>query len=97
MNTGTEPHELPIGVVLSERNKEILLAARALEEVLGRHNLTISDFAASFYGLGPAWTADLAICHWQINDEKCGELQSALEKLSDEEKKILSEHFKKAS
>jgi hypothetical protein len=97
MNTGTEPHDLPIGVTLSDRLKEILLAARALQDVLGRHNMTFVDFAALFHGKCQEWNVDLAICDWQLHEDKNGALQSTLEKLSAEEKHMLSEHFKTAS
>lgn len=93
MNTGTEPHELPIGVVLSERNKEILLAARALEEVLGRHNLTIADFAMWFSNMGQSFTVDLAICTKQMHEDRHAEKQSLLDKLSPKEQEILKDHF----
>ena len=93
MTRGTEPHELPIWVVLNERNKEILIAARVLEEVLGKHNLTFADFAAAFHGKGEAWTVDLAICDWQLHDDKHGKLKSLLSGLSSEESELLKKHF----
>lgn len=93
MTLGTEPNDLPIGVTLSQRNKEILLAAREFENVLARHGLTFPSFAIEFYDKGSEWTADLAVCQRQLREDRGAEIQEALNKLSDKEKALLKQHF----
>lgn len=97
MKRGTEPQDLPIGIVLSEKNKEILVAARELEEVLGRHNLTFADFACAFYDKGQNWCVDLAVCNSQAFEDREVNLKATLERLSDDEKRLLKEHFQDTS